>query len=689
MRRSLGVGAGLGIIGALSTTAARAQYYGGYAPDIVGYQLAVYIAAAVIGLLLGLLFSDMARGIRRYIWLGICALFFLFTLSAPYPVNGILTIPEAVFLFGVTYAVGLAIGRIAGGGGQSATFGSAKWATLASLRARQMVGEQGLAMGYFPAGDHPAPLHYKGDRHLLTVAPTRAGKGVAAIIPNLLIYPGSALVVDPKGENAMATALRRGPGDEGRKIAGMGQWVHIVDPWGLTTEVTGLEPACFNPLDWLDPDSPEVGENAMMLADALVVTGEGSSRDPFWDEEARSLLMGFILHVATSPEEEAAGRRHLGRVRDLLLLPGPEFGALLTTMLNSHNTIVSSSAARTLGKESKLQASVISSAQAHTHFLDSPKLRANLARSDFAFEDLKQQPTTVYLVLPADRLQPFGRWLRLLIQQAITVTARNITDRPERPILFMLDEMAALGRLTMVEQAYSLMAGFGMQLWGIVQDLSQLHRIYGDGWQTFIGNSGVLQYFGSRDKMTAEYFSDLCGVSTVPTLSSSLTKAFSTSTSKDGGSTSNSTSTSHNYGETQRKLIMPDELMRVASTVQLLLVENLDPIAGTKINWYTEPRFSQHGVNLRALAPRPAPGTPDAPLAGEVLPNDAARPDLAAAIPDFAAAAAFLEARGWKVRHGGWGNTVEVRLPGGAMETFPDEAAFLAWTRAEYGRGQA
>ena len=107
---------------------------------------------------------------------------------------------------------------------------------------------------------------------------------------------------------------------------------------------------------------------------------------------------------------------------------------------------------------------------------------------------------TVYLILPADRLKTFDRWLRLLIQQAITVNARNILVKPEKPVLFLLDEMASLGRLSMVEQAYGLMAGFGMQLWGIVQDLSQLERIYGSGWQTFISNSGVIQYFGSREK---------------------------------------------------------------------------------------------------------------------------------------------------------------------------------------------
>ena len=64
----------------------------------------------------------------------------------------------------------------------------------------------------------------------------------------------------------------------------------------------------------------------------------------------------------------------------------------------------------------------------------------------------------------------------------------------------MLDEMSVLGRLAMVEQPNGLMTGLGMQLWGVVQDLSQLESIYDKGWETFTGNSGVLQYFGSRDR---------------------------------------------------------------------------------------------------------------------------------------------------------------------------------------------
>ena len=210
---------------------------------------------------------------------------------------------------------------------------------------------------------------------------------------------------------------------------------------------------------------------------------------------------------------------------------------------------------------------------------------------------------TVYLVLPADRIDAFGRWLRLLIQQAITVNARNIETKPEKPILFILDEMAALNRLTMVEQAYSLMAGFGMQLWGIVQDLSQLEKIYGKGWETFIGNSGVLQYFGSRDHKTAEYFSKLCGVTTIVkfSITNAIARAFSSSTGQGGGNSSSSTthSDSTTLDIAQRSLAYPDELMVLRENKQLVLIENFNPIPGKKVTWYDDADLKTLGKNLQ------------------------------------------------------------------------------------------
>ncbi len=560
-----------------------------------------HFISVVLGLALGALSSHKLRKTRWWVLISliiISTVYFIITSA----------LISNIFLFGFCFWVGFRLLReeytpTKKGKENVDTLGSAKWADLSHLVSNDLVGEEGFFLGSYMKGDILYPLQYKGDRHLLTVAPTRSGKGVSAIVPNLLMYEGSCIIIDPKGENAKITAPRRGEGDKEKSIPGMGQAVRIVDPWGIT----GLPVSKFNPLDWLNPGDEDISENAMILADSIVTPNAGY-RDQFWDEEAKALLMGLLLYVALDEREQ--GSRTLGRVRDIISLGQTEFINIMVQMQENENPIVSSTAERTISKEEKLRSNVLASLQAHTHFLDSPRIRASLAASDFRFEDLKTSKMTVYLVLPADRLETFGRWLRLLIQQAITVNARNIEAKPEKPILFLLDEMAALGRLAMVEQAFGLMAGFGMQLWGIAQDLSQLENIYSKGWETFIGNSGVLQYFGSRDQKTAEYFSKLCGVTTIKkwSFTESVSRAFrntwaathgpggGASTRAGGHQVSYSDSTTEDV--VQRNLVYPDELMVLKDGKQLLFVENNNPILSRRVVWHQDEKLKKLAINL-------------------------------------------------------------------------------------------
>jgi len=602
---------------------AFAQFYPGYgarAPQqsyesmMLQERIKEHLVALILGALIGAFFSERLKKFRLYLFLGIVALLLLAGAIMSTTGGNI-----AAFIIGAAGAYWALRDKIKRAlrekkkAPKPTTFGSAEWATLEHLRQHGLIGDKGFRLGVFEDGGQASPLHYKGDRHLLTVAPTRSGKGVAAIVPNLLTYTGSAIVIDPKGENAKITAARRGQGDQVLGIPGLGQTIQIVDPWG----VTGLPAARFNPMDWLRPGDEDISENAMMLADSIVTPRHGAG-DPFWDEEAKALLMGLLLYVALDEREQED--RTLGRVRDIISMGKDALTEILLQMVENTNPIISSTAERTMSKEEKLRSGVLAALQSHTHFLDSPRIRASLKTSDFRFEDLKTSKMTVYLVLPADRLETFGRWLRLLIQQALTVNARNIETKPDQPILFLLDEMAALGRLTMVEQAYGLMAGFGMQLWGIVQDLSQLERIYDKGWETFIGNSGVLQYFGSRDHKTADYFSKLCGVTTIQkfSITQAIAKAVGWSSSSSSGgqgggsstSGSNSSTTwsdSTTYDLVQRHLAFPDELMVLRDEKQLVLVENCNPIPGKKIVWHKDQALRPLGINLH---PRCADGTP-------------------------------------------------------------------------------
>ena len=575
----------------------REQYaYGFQSPDrFILRQLGSNLVAAAIGLAIGFL---PILVITRY-WpyaLAVGGLVYLGLVLTPGVGTGMTAATGIIAAIG-GLILGLRLVTKNLGDLLPDTFGTSRWATKEDLETAELTGQSGFSLGRWIGKDgNVIPLRYNGKRHLLTVAPTRAGKGTSAIIPNLLTHPGSALVIDPKGENALITAAAR---------QRLGQHICVVDPWNLAADKLSLPQARFNPLDWLVPGDPDLSENAMLLADALIVPRQ--TNDPFWDDEARALIYGFLLHIATDPDEQQD--RTLGRLRDILTLPTQPASnsdnelegtieGVLAHMLASDVPQVRASAGRILQKPDKERASVMSNAQSQTHFLESPRLREALSVSDFSFETLKTGALTVYLILPADRLSTFDRWLRLMIQQAITQTARNIALQPRYQVLFMLDEMAALGHLKMVEQAYGLMAGFGMQLWGIVQDLSQLERIYGKGWETFVGNSGVLQYFGSRDQMTAEYFSKLCGVTTVWNIST----AFSTAA---GGSSSNS----ENKAPAQRSLAYADELMTLHHDRELLLVENAYPIQGFKLPWFEDPELKKRGVNLHA-APAPAPKGP-------------------------------------------------------------------------------
>ena len=401
------------------------------------------------------------------------------------------------------------------------------------------------------------------------MAPTRSGKGVGTIIPNLLLLDRAVICIDPKGENARVTARAR---------AAKGK-VWCLDPFG----VSGQPVARYNPLDRLDPASIDLAEDAGTLADALVHDAPGQSGEAHWNEEAKALIAGLILHVVTT---EPADRRTLSVLRELLTLPPARFAALLDAMSDSPAAggLVARAANRHLGKSDREAAGVLSSAQRHTHFIDSPRIVASTAASDFRFADLKETPATVFLILPPDRLDTYARWLRLLIAQAVTDMARS-PARPARPVLFLLDEFAALGRLEPVERAMGLMAGYGLQLWPILQDMHQLRATYGERAGTFMSNAGVVQAFGVNDHATADMLSKTIGDTTIEY----TTFGSSHATSWTQPANRSESSSGH---VAARRLATPDEIMRMDQDSLLLLRQGQDPLVVGKIRYYAEREFA-------------------------------------------------------------------------------------------------
>lgn len=391
---------------------------------------------------------------------------------------------------------------------------------------------------FFESGDfwlgrgvdgNSVPLGYLDDRHVCLVSGGRGGKGTSIIINNLCTYPGSVVVIDPKGENATITAARRGDGSE--YCEGIGQKVLVLDPFSAA-QIEEKYRSFFNPLDALDPNDEESIDEAGRIADALVVMNP-ESKDPFWDESARAMIKGLILHVLTDDNFE--GRRNLVTIRDLITrgdwetfehlkskgmegIPSPQF--LLWEGVKQNNVFygivagIGETFAGMAANSPKQFESVLQVANRNTEFLDSPGMRKCLAVSDFKLSDLKTNPqgVSLYLCLPQRYMNTHYRWLRMMI--ALTVNEmEKVQGQPAtgHRVLMCLDEFAGLKRMEVIENAVAQIAGYGVKMFFVLQSLEQLKATYKDNWETFLSNCGLKIFFNLEDHFSREYVSKFVG----------------------------------------------------------------------------------------------------------------------------------------------------------------------------------
>ena len=308
------------------------------------------------------------------------------------------------------------------------------------------------------------------DRHLVTVAGSRAGKGVSVILPNLALYRGSMLVLDPKGENATATAERRGEG-KGIPNGGLGQKVYVLDPFNQA-DVRGVYRAQFNPMDGLNPNDREsFVDDCDSIADALVMATARDTND-HWNSSARLVLRGFIAWVASA----SSGARDLGEVRRLLHLKPDEFDDLLADMMDAHDRafgVPAEMAGALLGMGADEQGSVLSTVRTNIVFLSSPPM-ADMLKSGGRQPDLKRwkfDGVTIYLCLPAGRLHRHARFFRLFINRLLAAV-ESTRKKPNTDAIMVLDEVHVLGHMNALEVAAGLIAGYGARIHTFWQDFT-------------------------------------------------------------------------------------------------------------------------------------------------------------------------------------------------------------------------
>ena len=407
-------------------------------------------------------------------------------------------------------------------------------------------------------------LFYTDERHFLVFGPNGCGKGVRFLIPNLAVglEAQSVIVIDPKGELAYQTAEHR------RNI---GHEVMILNPFN----VLGLGSNGFNPLTTLDPKASTFYDDAAAIGEALIKI-EG--KDPHWSESAQGLVVGLVMWEKLRNGDKA----NLENVR-AMLTEGDEWirvkgsdgkwhpkqtaGLRVTAakMVAAGGFEIGSLAGRFTADNDEL-ASIRSTADTQTRWLLSQPVREDLKKGGIDFRKLKERPTTVYVVLPAEWLRTHSVWLRLVIVSAL----RSLYRVSGLRTVMLIDEMPALGHLGPLEDAFGLVRGYGVQIAAVFQDLGQLKALYQERWETFIANAGVVLGFAPNDLTTADWMSRRSGQQSI------LAKGISQSTgTSSGGKGSVSSGVSISEQQIGVPLFLPHQLIGFETGMGLLWLAGL------------------------------------------------------------------------------------------------------------------
>lgn len=350
------------------------------------------------------------------------------------------------------------------------------------------------------------PLRYADERSLITYGPNGSGKSRSLLLTNLFaLRDWSVLVIDPKGQLAWQTAEYRA--QYGKVI--------FLNPY----EALGIMDDGFNPLSSLDPGNDEFSDDALAMAEAII---QIEGKDPHFPASAQDLFTALMMYAVLQDDPM---RRNLAYVRELLCKPSLEFREVVKAMRvcgvvkDWEELSIKAGRYMDIGPENEELNSILSTAMTQTRWLDSRPIKKSTSMGHYDFARMKEEPITIYLILPAKRLETQAPWLRLVITCALNRLMNDTTFHV--PTMLMLDEFGQLGNLPSIDRYQALMRGYGVKMWAVLQDINQGFDTYGKRWESFIANAGVIQAFAPRDPTTAEYLSKLTGQTTAMVMSRS------------------------------------------------------------------------------------------------------------------------------------------------------------------------
>jgi len=440
--------------------------------------------------------------------------------------------------------------------------GDAKWANEKEIRAAGLRAKKGMLLGKDTNGKL---LVAGGYQHALLFAPTGSGKGVGFVIPNLLFWEDSCFIHDIKLENYELTS--------GWRKEKLGQDVFLWCP----ADAQGKS-HCYNPLEWISHSPGQMVDDVQKIANILL-----PDTSDFWESEARSLFAGVVLYLCAVPEKIQSFGEVVRTLRsdDVVY----NLAVVLDTIGKEIHPVAYMNIASFLQKADKERSGVISTLNSKLELWANPLIDTATATSDFNISTFKRQPTTVYIGLTPDNLKRLQPLMQVFYQQATEFLARSIpTAEDKYGVMFMMDEFPTLGKMDQFKAGIAYFRGYKIRLFLIIQDTEQLKAIYEDaGMNSFLSNATYRITFAANNVETAELISKMVGNKTVDQVSANKPKFLDL----------NPGARSLHVSETQRALLLPQEVISLDRDMQILLIEASPPIKSKKIKYYQDSLFTK------------------------------------------------------------------------------------------------
>ena len=500
-----------------------------------------------------------------------------------------------IWLTGAPFLIaGLILGLLMLRGRVKNDLGDARFADETSVRRAGLRAKTGVVLGKLRG----QLLMDDGQTHILVAAPTGSGKGVGVVIPNLLNWNGSAVVLDIKGENhALTSGFRQKHG----------QKIFVFSPFSPNSH-------CFNPFDAINLSPATRFNNIQGIANTLLPDNE---KDPTWSQQGRSLFTAFALYLLDAPEQTCSiGNilRHLQTevdTRDIVK-------AILARTDIELDPTAHRAFANFAQQEKRMSESVKVGLVGALAIWNSASVDTATSSTDFDVTRLRARRTTIYVVVSLADLEALKPLLRVFFEQVFAAQLRREPQAGEQhKILFLLDEFESLGTMNGIVDKLPFVRSFGVRMMAIIQGLSQLDQRY-----TAAGRDKILQgcrhqiFFASNDGQTTNYVSDTLGKKTITTVSKSR-HGMSRSVSRQSQA---------------RELMLPQEVRELPADKMILITEGTPPVLANKIRYFKD----------KAMVAR----TKHAPSQVPALDTEAPKPLRLTDIPGSEALAAQSEVSG-------------------------------------------